>query len=98
MAYPIIPVVRPERIIRRFFKAPATTGTKGGEQMADTDVIINVSVSILKIQQKSACNINDPKIQNTTKNINAQLMLIRSFKLAMDPTTRQKMRIIYIPN
>lgn len=66
--------------------------------MADTDVIINVSVSILKILQKSACNINDPKIQNTTKNINTQLMLIRSFKLAMDPTTRQKMRIIYIPN
>ena len=66
--------------------------------MADTDVIINVSVSILKILQKSACNINDPKIQNITKNINAQLMLIRSFKLAMDPTTRQKIRIIYIPN
>jgi len=57
--------------------------------MADTEVIMNVSVSILKILQKTACNIIDPKIQKTTKNINTQLMLIRSFKLAMDPTIRQ---------
>ena len=57
-------MVRPDKIICLFFNAWATTGTKGGEQMADMDVIIKVSVSILKILQKIACSMTVPKIQN----------------------------------
>ena len=69
MAYPIIPVVRPERTTSLFFRALATKGTKGGEQIADVEVIINVSVSILNALQRRACNIMDPNMATVTKSI-----------------------------
>ncbi len=46
MAYPMMPVVNPDRITALFLRAPATTGTKGGEQMAEVEVMIKVSVSM----------------------------------------------------
>jgi hypothetical protein len=45
----MIPVVNPDRIMVLFFKAAATTGTKGGEQIAEVEVIKKVSVSTRKL-------------------------------------------------
>jgi len=50
----MIPVVNPDRIMVLFFKAAATTGTKGGEQIAEVEVIKKVSVSTRKSLQKIA--------------------------------------------
>ena len=66
MAYPMIPVVSPDKITIRFPRAAATTGTKGGEQMAEAEVIINVSVSILKILQKIPWRVREPNTENPT--------------------------------
>ena len=48
MAYPIIPTVSPEIMISLFLRAPATTGTNGGEQVRAVETMITLSASILK--------------------------------------------------
>ena len=57
-----MPMVIPGTTISRFRYAPATTGTKGGLQTSAVEVIIIVSVSIIKIFDNSSCNISEPKI------------------------------------
>jgi len=47
-AYPIIPIVIPDRITSLFFNAFATVGTNGAEKMNAVEAIMVVSVSILK--------------------------------------------------
>ncbi len=66
MAYPMIPVVSPEMITSLFLRLLATTGIKGGEQIADVDVIINVSVSIVKSLQRIEWSIIVPNIDMAT--------------------------------
>jgi hypothetical protein len=62
----MMPVVIPDRRMRRLLSASATGGTKGGEQMADTEVMMKVSTSTLSSRQSSACSAMPPKITVVT--------------------------------
>lgn len=46
-------MVKPGTITERFFKAPATTGTKGGLQIKAAEVTITVSASIFRKRAKN---------------------------------------------
>ncbi len=61
MAYPIKPVIIPDNITALFFKLVAASGTKGGENIAETEVIIIVSTSILKSMLSKKWIKREPK-------------------------------------
>lgn len=73
-----------------FFNAEATTGTKGGEQIADTDVIKKVSVSILNNRQKMACRINVATSEEPIKIKTVKSIFTSTFISVKEATERQK--------
>ena len=65
--------------------------------MAEVE-INKVSVSILHNLQRKAWKNKETIMQKVTKNMIGQLIRVKScLRLAMEPTTRQKMRMRYIP-
>ncbi len=70
-------------------RALAIMGTKGGEQMALTEVAMNVSLSTLVNRQNKACNKMLPMTVPNKKMATIGSKLRSSFRLAMEATVIQ---------
>ena len=81
----------------RFFNAPATTGINGTDMMAAVDVIKKVSVPILLMRHKMACNMSEPLKIKVIYALRAPFKFITVSGSVKEPAAKQKTKIKYMP-